>query len=178
VRECAPYLDAQELLDELLRLGAITIHSESVDEEDGVSESERKMVVRVHHRAFVPEPYDGTALERLGRIFAALAETLDANFSKKGTSDERFERNVNADFAISAGDEEAFGVLARQLGQKVLEDLDAWLAARRRAPENSRRVGVEIFHFVETGVTDSLDSADEEASSEPSVIDTLNFKKS
>ena len=32
VRECAPYLDAQELLDELLRLGAITIHSESPDE--------------------------------------------------------------------------------------------------------------------------------------------------
>lgn len=176
-RECAPYLDPQELLDELLRLGAITIHSESPDEEDGVSESERRMLVRVHHRAFVPEPYDGTAIERLGRIFAALAETLDANFSKKGTSAERFERNVNADFAISAADEEAFSALARQLGQKVLEELDAWLAARRRSTENGRRVGVEIFHFVETDVSDSPEGTGEEASPEPSVIDTLSFLK-
>jgi hypothetical protein len=177
VRECAPFLDAQELLDELHRLGAITIHGERGEEKDGRSEGERKMLVRVRHRAFVPEPYDATAIERLGRIFAALAETLDGNFSQKGTSAERFERNVNADFAISPEDEAAFSAMARQLGQKALEDLDGWLATRKRVPENGRRVGVEIFHFVETGISDSSEIVEEETSFEPSVIDTLNFKK-
>jgi hypothetical protein len=176
-RECAPYLDPRELLDELIHVGAVAERAEPV-EEDGKSEAERMKFVRVLHRAFVPEPYDADAIERLGRIFAALAETLDTNFSQKGTSAERFERHVNADFAISAEDEAAFSALVRTLGQKFLEQLDAWLAARRRSSENGRRVGVELFHFVETGISESPEVATtNDASSEVNVIDTLSFKK-
>jgi hypothetical protein len=175
-RECAPYMDATDLLDELLRLGTITMHEDPSNEDD-VSEAERRKLIRVQNRAFVLEPYDAAAIEWLGRIFAALAETLDANFSKKGTSEERFERRVTADYPLSAKSEEEFRHKARELGQATLEKLDEWLAAQPRVAENGRRVGVEIFHFVETGISDAPAGVGEGPQPEPGEIDTLSWLK-
>jgi hypothetical protein len=166
-RECAPFLNSNELLSELERVGAVRINPDTNR-------------VHVLSRTFVPEPYDEASIERFGRVVRALAETLDRNFRKSGPGKGRFERNVSADFAISAEDEAEFDALLRTSAQKFLEDLDAWLSKRKRVPEHGRRVGVEVFHFIETGVMDDSKLVDggesSGADSEPEEIDTLTFQ--
>jgi hypothetical protein len=136
VRECAPTLNPDELLEELVRIGALKVDVEAKR-------------VRLVARAYVPEPYSSTNTERLGRMLRNFTETLDANFSTQDPEERRVDRHVSADFAISAEDEVAFRLQAREEGQALLESLDGWLQNRMPVTENGRRVGVVVFQYVE-----------------------------
>jgi hypothetical protein len=181
VQEFASGLDYEQLLEELCRMGAVSIQQETG-------------LVHLNVRVYIPEPFDRADSERFGKMLSSYAVTLDVNSRKKAPGLGRFDRSVSADFAISAEDEAAFHLLVREDGQKMLEKFDAWLAARPRAAENGRRPGTVIFFYVETDVqsdarvsavddtdrTDGLDrtntirgsSSDDEAN----VIDTLTFQ--
>ncbi len=179
VRECAPGVDPGELLEELVRIGAMRIHPDTG---------------RAHllARAYIPEPYEITDSERFGRMLGQYALTLDINSRRKGSELGRFDRHVNADFAISEADEAEFHQKCRELGQKLLETLDQWLSSRDRSFENGRRVGLGIFHFVETDVNakrgdSNIDGKSPDAhedvtkkgddDDESNVIDTLTFTR-
>jgi hypothetical protein len=181
VQEFAAGLDYKQLLEELCRLGAVSIQQETG-------------LVHLNARAYIPEPFDRTDSERFGRMLSSYAVTMDVNSRKKGPGLGRFDRHVSADFAISAEDEAAFHLLVREDGQKTLEKFDAWLAARPRVAENGRRPGAAIFFYVETDVQpDSRVGAvsDGDRTNDPdgshitteimggddaNVIDTLSFK--
>ena len=174
VRECAPGVDPKELLEELVRIGAVKIHPDTG---------------RAHllARAYIPEPYEVTDSERFGRMLSHYAVTLDLNSRNKGSEPRRFERHVNGDFPISEEDEAEFHEKCRQLGQKLLETLDQWLSARNKVPENGRRVGLCMFHFVETDVNSTPADGEGEPPKEEvakneeddgsNVIDTLTFAR-
>jgi hypothetical protein len=141
-RQCAPGLDPDELLEELLRVGAVT-----VSEETG----------RVHlvARAYVAEPHSPNNIERLGRHLFNYSQTLEANFNKSGPGRGLFERHATADFAVSPEAEAKFNSWIRVEGQKLLEAADAFFAEQTPVPENGRRVGIVLFHYVETDVKHS-----------------------
>jgi hypothetical protein len=181
VRECAPGVDPGELLEELVRIGAMRIHPDTG---------------RAHllARAYIPEPYEVTDSERFGRMLGQYALTLDINSRRKSSELGRFDRHVNADFAISEEDEAEFHQKCRELGQKLLETLDQWLSSRSRVAENGRRVGLAVFHFVEADVNVPVSGGDvttENKSAnthesvtkkgddddESNVIDTLTFTR-
>jgi Family of unknown function (DUF6502) len=180
VEEFAKGLDHKQLLEELWRLGAVSMHQETG-------------LVHLNARAYIPEPFARTDSERFGRMLSAYATTMDVNSRKKGPGLGRFDRHVSADFPISTEDEAAFHILVRQEGQKTLEMLDAWLAGRPRAPENGRRPGTAIFFYTETDVqsdtgfnevngtvwshaADLPTREDARGDDESNVIDTLTFK--
>jgi len=134
--ECAPNLNADELLKELVALGAVQL-------------SEDTKRVRPVARAYFPEPLSLASTERLGRMVRNFTETLDWNFQTQEPENRRVDRHVSADFAISAQAENQFRLMARKEGQALLESLDSWLQQQERAPENNKRVGVVIFQYVE-----------------------------
>jgi hypothetical protein len=134
--ECAPNLNADELLKELVALGAVQL-------------SEDTKRARPIARAYLPEPLSLASTERLGRMVRNFTETLDCNFQTEEPENRRVDRHVSADFAISAHAENEFRLMARKEGQALLESLDSWLQQQERAPDNGRRVGVVIFQYVE-----------------------------
>jgi hypothetical protein len=137
--ECAPTLDPDELLKELVALGAVQL-------------SEDTKRARPVARAYLPEPLSRTATERLGRMVRNFTQTLDWNFQTEEPEDRRVDRHVSADFAISADAENEFRLRARKEGQALLESLDSWLQQQQPTVENGRRVGVVVFQYLEQNV--------------------------
>lgn len=133
--ECAPSIPVPALIDELEQLGIVAVDHD-------------RRTVRVLKRAYLPEPYDEARIEHLGRSIRYLIDTIDANLHKEGQGKGLFERLVLSDFAVSANDSREFDALLRVEGQKLLENLDTWLA--RRTPEaGGARIGAALFHFVD-----------------------------
>jgi hypothetical protein len=180
VEECAPELDAKELLEELVRTNHVAINPDTG-------------FLHPTTRFYIPEPFEATDSERFGRMVPAYLTTLEINSRKEGPGKGHFERHVSADFPISPEDEKRFADKVRELGKKSLLDLDEFLAELKPVPENGRRVGTVIFYYVMTdgsaspgGPEETSNKNDGEdpgvetegsADDDSSVIDTLNFKK-
>jgi hypothetical protein len=145
-KECAPTVDPDELLEELMRIGAVTVDGD-------------KNTARLIARAYLPEPYSPEQTERLGRMVRNFATTLESNFQTEDPNERRLDRHVMADFAISREDEAEFANVAREAGQAFLETLDSWLQKRKQVRENGRRVGVNVFYYIE--VDESVHAGDE-----------------
>ena len=139
-------INAKELLKELVALGAVQL-------------SEDTKRVRPVARAYLPEPLSRAATERLGRMVRNFTETLDCNFQTQEPEARRVDRHVSADFAISSEAENEFRLMARKEGQALLESLDSWLQQQEPATENGKRVGVVVFQYVESAVSESVPAA-------------------
>lgn len=136
VRECAPDANPHNVLDEMVGLGVVRINEDTGK-------------IQPLARTLIHAAYSPTAAARLGRIVRNLTETLYLNFQTGDPQRRRFDRNVNADFAVSAEVEERFRDLVYSEGQKLIATLDKWLLEQEPVSENSRRVGVEMFQFLE-----------------------------
>jgi Family of unknown function (DUF6502) len=136
VRECAPDASPRDVLDEMIGLGVVRINEDSGK-------------IQPLARTLIHSAYSPTAAARLGRIVRNLTETLYNNFQASDPRRRRFERNVNADFPVSAETEDQFRELVRIEGQKLIATLDKWLLEQEPVAENSRRVGAEVFEFLE-----------------------------
>ncbi len=130
---------ARAVRDELLRVGAI----ESL--EDGR--------VRLLTRAYIPRTSDLDKLEILGADVADLVTTIDHNL-ERGATDPRFQRKVMYD-NLPAEAISRFRALSAEQSQKLLEDMDHWLAQNDRDANPSvkgvgrKRAGIGIYYFEE-----------------------------
>lgn len=136
VRRHSGDMPVRALLDELLRVGAVT------QDDDG----------RVHltTRAYIPQGDGDEKLGFLGRDVADLVATIDHNLAPGATAP-RFQRKVMYHH-IPADVLPAFQQFSAAHAQQLLERLDHWLAARAVAgPPGSAhaRVGVGIYYFEE-----------------------------
>jgi hypothetical protein len=125
--------------DELLRVGSI--------------ESLKDGRVRLLTRAYVPRTSDLDKLDILGADVADLIGTIDHNL-EHGLADPRFQRKVMYDNLP----EEAvakFRALSGEQAQKLLEEMDRWLAQNDRDANPSvkgtgrKRAGIGIYYFEE-----------------------------
>ena len=145
VREHSGDMPARAVLDELLRVGAVT-----------QDEAGRYMPVT---RAYVPQQGTLDKLGILGRDVADLIETIDHNI-EHGAGDPRFQRKVMYD-AIPVAELPAFRKLSAAQAQSLLERLDAWLARHDLEPGPhtadipSARVGLGIYYFEERALPDA-----------------------
>lgn len=138
VREVAPAHSPKELLAVLVRSGAARINDENGR-------------IQAVSRALIAEPYSLEAVSRLEQMVRNLAETSYFNFQTADATQRRFNRNTIADFALHPEAEEKFRAVVQVEGQRFLEALDKWLKDQDRAPQSPKRVGVAVFHFVESG---------------------------
>jgi hypothetical protein len=133
------------MLDELLRTGLAEL------DDDGL--------IRNTGRTYIPSQLDPAAIERLGRVLARLADTLDFNNQATSPRLGRFERHVETDIGLTEEQYEQFNVYLRQKCQQLLETLDNWLAMQEgrvgperrpeRLPKKKVITGVGVYHFLD-----------------------------
>jgi hypothetical protein len=135
-RSGAQDISASELLDELLRVGAV------VQLPNGL--------FRVTARSYLPAQTDPAALEFMSIAFTDLAGTLARNLEFEDRS-KLFERRVWTPYGIARKDLTGFEHIVNEQGQHFLETLDDWLTAReteaRKSHDEVVRVGVATYMF-------------------------------
>lgn len=140
-------IPARAVLDELLRLDLAQLTS------DG-------RVVLVSH-AFIPVTGVEDMLTILGTDTADLISSIDHNLHLPSNDAPHFQRKV-CYYSFPAADIPEFKRLVTTKAQPLLEELDAWLAARDQAATSldlpRRRVGVSIFYFDGEPVNEETES--------------------
>lgn len=128
----------RQMLHELRRSGSVV----------EVADGRYKAIKRDHYyKQLSPE-----LINRLGelgyRVFSTAATNIDNETLGRGY----FDRNVFADEGCPTDVIEKFDAVIRVRGQKLLEDLDIWLASNNRQtrPDEIRKnTGLYMFHYVE-----------------------------
>ena len=137
VRRYSGDMPARAVLDELLRVGAVRM-----------TDDERLELVT---HAYVPQSGEAEKLAILGADVADLITTIDHNL-QHGGDDPRFQRKVMYR-SMPADVRAEFRAFGARRAQALLEELDAWLAARDTDnppddPDASRvRLGPGIYYF-------------------------------
>lgn len=147
VRRHSGDMAPRAMLDELLRTGLAEV------DDDGL--------IRNTGRTYIPEQLDPAAIDRLGRVLARIADTLDFNNKVSSPPLGRYERNVQTDIGLTEEQYQKFNIYLRQKCQQLLETLDNWLAMqegriggqkKRDSRVDTRRrimTGVGIYHYVD-----------------------------
>ena len=144
VRRHSGDMAPRAMLDELLRTGL------AVMDDDGL--------IRNTGRTYIPSKLDPAAVERLGRVIARIADTLDFNNQVTESRDGRYERHVETDLGLTEEQYERFNIYLRQKCQQLLETLDNWLAMQEgriggqrpaRLLKKKLVTGVGIYHFLD-----------------------------
>ena len=144
VRRHSGDMAPRAMLDELLRTGL------AVMDDHGL--------IRNMGRTYIPTKLDPAAIERLGKVVARIADTLDFNNQVAESRDGRYERHVETDIGLTEEQSEQFNIYLRKKCQQLLETLDNWLAMQEgrvgaerqeRLPEKRLIAGVGIYHFLD-----------------------------
>ncbi len=138
VRRYTSDVPADEMLDELKRLGAV------LDLGNGY--------YRVLIRSYIPSAADPAKFHAMSVAFTDLAKTLDQNL-RPDEDQKIFERRVWAPNGITPNDALDFDIYVKDRGQQFLESLDDWLstretAAARNGADQRVKVGVAMYMFV------------------------------
>ena len=138
VRRYTSDVPADEMLDELKRIGAV------LDLGNGY--------YRVLIRLYIPSAADPAKFHAMSVAFTDLAKTLDQNL-RPDEDQKIFERRVWAPNGITPTDAMDFDRYVKDRGQQFLESLDDWLSTReieaaRSGADQSVKVGVAMYMFV------------------------------
>jgi hypothetical protein len=138
VRRYTSDVPADEMLDELKRIGAV------LDLGNGY--------IRVVIRSYIPSAADPAKFHAMSVAFTDLAKTLDQNL-RPDEDHKLFERRVWAPNGIAASDALDFDGYVKDRGQQFLESLDDWLSRReteamKNGAENKVKLGVAMYMFV------------------------------
>ena len=138
VRRYTSDVPADEMLDELKRIGAV------LDLGNGY--------YRVLIRSYIPSAADPAKFHAMSVAFTDLAKTLDQNL-RPDEDQKIFERRVWAPNGITPTDALDFDRYVKDRGQQFLESLDDWLSTReteaaRSGASQSVKVGVAMYMFV------------------------------
>ncbi len=155
VRRHSGDMAPRAMLDELLRTGLAVIDDHGL--------------IRNTGRSYIPTKLDPAAVERLGKVIARIADTLDFNNQAADPRDGRYERHVETDIGLTEEQSEQFNVYLRQKCQQLLETLDNWLAMQEgrigeqrqeRLPKKRLITGVGIYHFLDQQTPHEESSSD------------------
>jgi hypothetical protein len=124
------------MLNELMRAGSV------------VEEGEK---LRIVSRSYVPEPHDPEAVLVAGGAIRDLAATIQYNLGCDDPELRALERRVYS-AKLPKSQRTRFRKLAREKGELLLKDLNAWLSERQATndtepAEDSPRVGVGVYFF-------------------------------
>ena len=141
VRRFSGDMPPRAVVEELIRVGAV--------EQAGDG--------RLHlvSRGYVPDPRSEDAIEIFGVHGADLLDTIDQNIAEVETG-ARFQRQVTYE-SVPVDCVDEFRELSTRLGQRLLEDLDRWLADHKEENNDNRatlRLGLGVYE-VETWPDDS-----------------------
>ncbi len=144
VERYAPGVDAQLMLEELMRFRAAKIAEESG-------------MIHVEKRTFIPEQMAPELIEIFARGVRRFVETVDHNLGEQDAATRRFERWVFPDYGIREEDWAPFSEMVRDRLQDVIEDLETQFALFRRpriGTDQILSVGVGLYLYKDDLVED------------------------
>jgi hypothetical protein len=144
VSRYAPGVDAQLMLEELIRFRAA-----KVVEESGM--------IHVEKRTFIPEQMAPELIEIFARGVRRFVETVDHNLGEQDALKRRFERWVFPDYGIREEDWLPFSEMVRDRLQEVIDDLETQFGLFRRPRaevDNTLSVGVGLYLYKDDLVED------------------------
>ena len=146
VRRASPDTDPRELLDELVRNGAV------MPNEDGT--------YRIITRAYmVTKMMSASGLDLFGSTISHLASTFEQNLQDQGAR--LLQRSVVADQGLPADLMPEFQVFLNQRVQQMLVEVDDWIARRVGMEHQGDRpriqTGLSVFHYIEPDENQSPD---------------------
>jgi hypothetical protein len=138
VRRYTSDVPAEEMLDELKRIGAV------LDLGNGY--------YRVLIRSYIPSAADPAKFHAMSVAFTDLAKTLDQNL-RPDEDHKLFERRVWAPNGVAQSAAVDFDAYVKDRGQQFLETVDEWLSSKEsEAMKNDVqprvKVGVAVYMFV------------------------------
>ena len=134
--EFAPEVDPSSFLAELVAAGSVVYDAETD-------------LYRACERTFFFEKLSTASAGYLAGSLSHLSETLAHNFRAPDRSNRLFDRRCFLTEAVTEATEDAFGDFLKLNGQKFIDAVDEWIEKQPRAPENGRRIGVQVFQYVE-----------------------------
>ena len=137
VARFASDIQAQLMLEELMRVGAATIAEESG-------------MIHVLKRTFIPEQMAPELIEVFARGVRRYVETIDHNLGEQESGKRRFERWVFPDYGIREEDWVPFSDMVRDRLQDVIEDLETQFVLFRRpraGVDRTLSVGVGLYLY-------------------------------
>ena|SRR5882672_283665 len=145
VRRYSGDMPARAMLDELIRVGACRIESESG-------------LIRVLSRSYIPEKLDTESIRHFGSQTRCFVDTLDYNMTKSAPGRGRFERIVFPTEGLRPDDVEQFDSFLRERAHQLLVELDDWLSAREKPKSGEAAVhtGVGIYHYLRSEEAEKL----------------------
>ena len=145
VRRHSGDMAPRAMLDELLRTGLAEIDDENL--------------IRNTGRTYIPSKLDPASIERLGKVVARLADTLDFNNQVSSAQLGRYERDVVTDIGLTEEQYRQFNIYLRRKCQELLETIDNWLATQEgrisahkrfeRFPRKKITTGIGVYHFID-----------------------------
>jgi hypothetical protein len=145
VRRHSGDMAPRAMLDELLHTGLAEIDDDNL--------------IRNTGRTYIPSKLDPASVERLGKVVARLADTLDFNNQVEFAELGRFERDVVTDIGLTEAQYRQFNIYLRRKCQELLETIDNWLATQEgritahkrfdRLPKKPIITGIGVYHFVD-----------------------------
>lgn len=163
VARYASDVQAELMLEELMRVGAATIAEESG-------------MIRVLKRTFIPEQMAPELIEVFARGVRRYVETIDHNLGEQESGKRRFERWVFPDYGIREEDWVPFNDMVRDRLQEVIEDLETQFVLFRKpraGVDRTLSVGVGLYLYKDDLADDKkfqemlATLLDDEQSSEP-----------
>ncbi|HWZ64468.1 MAG TPA: DUF6502 family protein [Steroidobacteraceae bacterium] len=144
-----PGADEEALLDELVAAGSVEVL-------EGTT-------IRCLSRALVTQETDARRIERTGRFLAVVADNFVHNLLRSASDPLYFERAVVSDELVTEAGRDKFLAIARERGQELLVELDAYLS--RLVPtersEAGKKYGVGIYFFEDKAgsITEAVEQA-------------------
>lgn len=135
-----PNANSSEILDELMRAGSATHTGEKN--------------IRAVSRLFIdPDGMSPSRIEDFGSTLTRFVQTLEHNFNPANSEAKRLERFVGADKGLPRELLPAFEAYARTRTQRLLSELDSWLAQYSEILSSElglrAKTGVNVFFYVE-----------------------------
>jgi hypothetical protein len=134
--EFAPEVEPNTFLAELVAAGSV------------VYDADRDLY-RACERTFFHYKFSTAAAEYLAYSLSHLAETLSRNLRTDERDSRLVERTVYTSVPATPATEAAFREFIKLNGQKFLETVDEWFKKQPRAAQAGRRLGVQLFQYVE-----------------------------
>lgn len=137
VRRYSGDMPARAMLDELVRVAAARIESDSG-------------FIRVLSRSYIPEKLAPESIRRFATVAHNFIDVLDVNLHKPGPGKGRFERVVHADNGLTVKDLGEFELFVRERAPHFLVEIDDWLSGRTGPAPGSPRThtGVGLYHYI------------------------------
>jgi hypothetical protein len=132
-----PTVSAEIVLDALVKSGAV--------------QNLGNGIVRCVARTYIAERLSPENIQGFAEAVHNVIGTFAVNLQRTVRGTGLLQRNVFADYGLSAADLASFNVFIRKAGEKFIDEVDTWFAKHsNKEKQGPIKTGIGLYHYVES----------------------------